>query len=45
MAVAPAQEDEPDWPSPSELGAVAAIARENGIELLGPPGALPRERK
>ena len=30
-----------DWPSPSEEAAVAAIGAPNGIELLGPPGALP----
>ena len=29
------------WPSPSEAAAVAACAAANGIELLGPPGALP----
>jgi mannose-6-phosphate isomerase-like protein (cupin superfamily) len=29
------------WPSLSELAAVAAIGEANGIELLGPPGALP----
>jgi hypothetical protein len=27
--------------SPPDLEAIAAIAREHGIELLGPPGALP----
>jgi mannose-6-phosphate isomerase-like protein (cupin superfamily) len=30
------------WPSVEEAAAVAAIGRANGIELLGPPGALPR---
>lgn len=30
-----------DWPSRSELSAVSAIVAANGIELLGPPGALP----
>jgi quercetin dioxygenase-like cupin family protein len=30
-----------EWPSPSELATVASIASPNGIELLGPPGALP----
>jgi len=30
-----------EWPSRSEAGAVAAMAAPNGIELLGPPGALP----
>jgi mannose-6-phosphate isomerase-like protein (cupin superfamily) len=30
-----------DWPSAAELSSVAAIAAANGIELLGPPGALP----
>jgi uncharacterized RmlC-like cupin family protein len=29
------------WPSPSEIATVAALAAPNGIELLGPPGALP----
>jgi quercetin dioxygenase-like cupin family protein len=29
------------WPSLEEAYAVAAIGRANGIELLGPPGALP----
>jgi mannose-6-phosphate isomerase-like protein (cupin superfamily) len=29
------------WPSDDERAAVAAMAAENGIELLGPPGALP----
>ena len=29
------------WPSEHELAAVRAIAEANGIELLGPPGALP----
>jgi hypothetical protein len=33
-----------EWPSPSELAAVAAIGAANGIELLGPPGALPDGR-
>ena len=28
-------------PMPSDLGALAAIAAKHGIELLGPPGALP----
>ena len=44
-AVAPALDDEPDWPSPSELAAVAGIGAANGIDLLGPPGALPRARR
>jgi mannose-6-phosphate isomerase-like protein (cupin superfamily) len=30
------------WPSPEECAAVAATGAVNGIELLGPPGALPR---
>jgi hypothetical protein len=38
---APAQEPEAGWPSPHEVAAVEAIAKANGIELLGPPGALP----
>jgi hypothetical protein len=32
------------WPSLAEEAAVAAIAAPNGIELLGPPGALPGDR-
>jgi mannose-6-phosphate isomerase-like protein (cupin superfamily) len=31
-----------DWPSLEEAATVASIARVNGIELIGPPGALPR---
>jgi mannose-6-phosphate isomerase-like protein (cupin superfamily) len=31
------------WPSLEEVATVASIARANGIELVGPPGALPRE--
>jgi quercetin dioxygenase-like cupin family protein len=30
------------WPSEEERSAVAAMGAANGIELLGPPGALPR---
>jgi mannose-6-phosphate isomerase-like protein (cupin superfamily) len=37
----PRQSPGPDWPSPEERAAVAAMAAANGIELLGPPGALP----
>ena len=33
-----------EWPSASELSAVSALAAANGIELLGPPGAVPGER-
>ena len=41
-AVSPPLEDPTeDWPSPDERDAVAAIGAANGIELLGPPGALP----
>jgi hypothetical protein len=29
------------WPSADERAAVAAMGAANGIELLGPPGALP----
>jgi hypothetical protein len=29
------------WPSDEERAAVAALGAANGIELLGPPGALP----
>jgi mannose-6-phosphate isomerase-like protein (cupin superfamily) len=32
------------WPSASELAAISAIAAANGIDLLGPPGALPSSR-
>jgi hypothetical protein len=31
----------PAWPSPEERAALTAIARANGIAILGPPGALP----
>jgi mannose-6-phosphate isomerase-like protein (cupin superfamily) len=30
-----------DWPSLDEAATVESIARVNGIELVGPPGALP----
>jgi quercetin dioxygenase-like cupin family protein len=40
-AGAPALQPETGWPSPDEEAAVAAIAGANGVELLGPPGALP----
>jgi quercetin dioxygenase-like cupin family protein len=30
-----------EWPSQGELQAVASMAAANGIELLGPPGAIP----
>jgi mannose-6-phosphate isomerase-like protein (cupin superfamily) len=30
------------WPSLEEAATVASIASANGIELIGPPGALPR---
>lgn len=36
----PIAEPEAGWPSPDEEATVAAIGGENGIELLGPPGAL-----
>jgi hypothetical protein len=29
------------WPSADEQAAVESLAAANGIELLGPPGALP----
>jgi quercetin dioxygenase-like cupin family protein len=32
----------PAWPGSDEAATVASIARPNGIEILGPPGALPR---
>lgn len=38
---APAAEPEAGWPSPDEEAAVTAIGRPNGIDLLGPPGAIP----
>ncbi len=31
----------PEPPSETDLAAITALAREHGIELLGPPGALP----
>src|SRR4051812_7304460 len=34
-----------EWPSPSEEAAVASIGAPNGIELLGPPGALPGDHR
>ena len=37
----PLQRPEQGWPSVEEEYALAAIGRANGIELLGPPGALP----
>ena len=33
-----------EWPSAEEAATVAAIGAANGIEILGPPGSLPRER-
>ncbi len=42
MAVCrPLAEPEKGWPSEDESAPLAAIAAVNGIELLGPPGALP----
>lgn len=38
---APRGDPVPDWPAPEEMAAVASIAAANGIELLGPPGAVP----
>jgi quercetin dioxygenase-like cupin family protein len=32
-----------DWPSPEELQALQTMAGANGIELLGPPGTLPKQ--
>lgn len=41
-AVSPPAADPPaGWPSEHERAAVAALGEPNGIELLGPPGALP----
>ncbi len=37
----PLAEPEKGWPSAEEQSSLAAIAAANGIELLGPPGALP----
>jgi mannose-6-phosphate isomerase-like protein (cupin superfamily) len=37
----PRSEPASGWPSEDEHAAVASIAAANGIELLGPPGALP----
>lgn len=31
------------WPSQDELASLTSCADANGIELLGPPGALPRD--
>ena len=33
------------WPAADELASVTAMAYANGIELLGPPGALPSDRR
>jgi quercetin dioxygenase-like cupin family protein len=33
----------PPEATPSDLGALAAIAAKHGIDMLGPPGALPHE--
>ena len=41
---APAAHPEAGWPSADEEATVASIAGANGIELLGPPGALPQGR-
>jgi mannose-6-phosphate isomerase-like protein (cupin superfamily) len=38
---APLADPAAGWPSESERAAVAAMGADNGIELLGPPGALP----
>jgi hypothetical protein len=37
----PLSKPDAGWPSPEEESSLAAIARANGIELLGPPGAVP----
>jgi quercetin dioxygenase-like cupin family protein len=37
----PLEEPAAGWPSSHELAAVASMGAANGIELLGPPGALP----
>ena len=37
-ALAPPSED---WPSLDEVAALSAIAAANGIDVVGPPGALP----
>jgi hypothetical protein len=38
---APLADPSAGWPSESERAAVAAIGDANGIEIVGPPGALP----
>jgi mannose-6-phosphate isomerase-like protein (cupin superfamily) len=38
---APLADPRAGWPSQSERAGVASIGEANGIELLGPPGALP----
>ena len=43
-AVVPPNADR-DWSTPEDAAAVAAIAAANGIEVLGPPGMLPAERR
>ena len=42
---APRPDGRTEWPSASELASISAIAAANGIELLGPPGALPGTRR
>jgi len=37
----PLADVEAGWPSPEEESTLTAIAAANGIELLGPPGAVP----
>lgn len=37
----PLRDPSAGWPSGDEHAAVASLAAANGIELLGPPGALP----
>ena len=34
-----------DWPTSDEAAGVPAIASTNGIEVLGPPGMLPSDRR
>lgn len=33
-----------DWPSPEEVATLSVIAAANGIDVIGPPGALPQSR-
>ena len=39
----PASSDLPEWASAQDVATVEVIASANGIEILGPPGALPSD--